>query len=88
MYHKSTKDTHSLVPFLSDAPVIDWREDFLLQHKFKIFNSWNGVCSKRYKLAVYYYELNGPYECLYELEKDPNELVNLSSNPEYANVHQ
>ncbi|MFB3826647.1 MAG: sulfatase [Bryobacteraceae bacterium] len=43
-----------------------------------------GVRTQRYKLIDYYHE--GAYRELFDLEKDPDELRNLSGNPGYAKV--
>lgn len=74
----------SLLPFVEGEPVKDWPTDIYCEHKFKIFNNWYGVRGERYKYAVYYDEKPAPYECLYDLKKDPDELVNLARNPEYS----
>lgn len=71
----------SLAPFVNGARVEEWREDIFCEHKFNHYPDWHCVRGKRFKYAVYY--KNGPYECLYDLEKDPEEYVNLASNPEH-----
>jgi len=76
----------SLLPLMQGSAPADWRNDIFTEHKFKAFNNWYAVRSERYKYATYYEEEGGPYECLYDLKKDPTELVNLASNPEYASV--
>lgn len=45
----------------------------------------DGVSDKRYKL-IHFYGKGGTYDELYDLEKDPDELVNVIENPEYAGV--
>jgi len=76
----------SLLPLIMGDRDQVWREDIFVEHSFKRFNNWNGVRGARYKYAVYPDEPEGPYECLYDLEKDPNELINLVDNPEYATI--
>ena len=76
----------SLVPLIEGESAPDWRTDIFVEHKFKSFNDWRGVRGERYKFAVYHEEKDGPYECLYDLEKDPDELVNLANNPEYKEL--
>jgi arylsulfatase A-like enzyme len=76
----------SLLPLMEGRTPADWREDTFCEHKFKRFNNWHAVRSERYKYAVYYEEPDGPYECLYDLKKDPAELTNLAANPEVSSV--
>jgi len=76
----------SLLPLLEGKTAVDWRKDTFTEHKFKHFNNWYAVRGERYKYASYYEEKGGPYECLYDLRKDPAELNNLVADPEYAAV--
>lgn len=75
----------SILPLL-DGKDVEWRQDIFTEHKFYHFNNWYAVRNERYKYASYYEEEGGTYECFYDLEKDPTELVNQASNPEYASV--
>ena len=77
---------HSLVPLVEGKTPADWRKDIFCEHSLKRFNDWHAVRSEQYKYAVYYEETDGPYECLYDLKKDPTELSNLAANPAYAGV--
>lgn len=76
----------SLVKLVNGENAAVWREDFYCEHKFHMYNDWYGVRGKKYKYAVYYNEPGGPYECLYDLEKDPEEFVNLANHPEKAHL--
>lgn len=76
----------SLDKLVSGESVTDWQQDVYCEHYFERYNNWRGLRTKKYKYAVYYDEPGEPYECLYDLEKDADEFVNLASNPEYAAV--
>ena len=74
----------SMVPLVNGEEVDDWREDILCEHHFKRYPNWYSVRNERFKYAVYYE--NGPLECLYDLQKDPDEFVNLAENPDYLSA--
>ena len=74
----------SLVPLLQGKRVKNWREDIVCEHSFSEFQNWYAVRSERYKYTTYYQAIGGPHECVYDLKKDPTELVNEIANPKYA----
>jgi arylsulfatase A-like enzyme len=75
----------SLVPLVKKSEK-EWRKDIYTEHKFKAYSNWRSVREQRFKYTSFYEEKEVPYECLYDLEKDPEEFVNLVDNPEYEPV--
>ena len=78
---------HSLKPMIDGhEPLEAWREDFFCEHSNPRYSmSWEGVRGERYKYARYT-DQDPDYEFLHDLEKDPDELVNLAENPEYGAI--
>jgi arylsulfatase A-like enzyme len=61
-----------------------WRKDFFCEHFNPRYSmSWEGVRGPRFKYARYV-DQKPAYEFLHDLKDDPDELVNLATNPEYA----
>jgi arylsulfatase A-like enzyme len=79
---------HSIVPILRGAPPADWRKTFYY-HFYEDKDAdhhvarHEGVTNGKLKL-IHFYTL-GEWE-LYDLEKDPHELVSVYGKPEYATV--
>ena len=71
----------SLVPLLR-GEAADWRKDFFYEHLFEreTIPKSEGVRTERYKY-VRYFERNPVYEQLFDLETDPNEVMNLVDDP-------
>ncbi len=79
----------SLVPLFKGRTPKDWRTSFYY-HYYEFPGGHSvarhyGVADKRYKL-IHYYQLN-EWE-LFDLEKDPDELMSEYDNPEYAGVRK
>lgn len=67
----------------------DWRNNFFCEHRMEHdkIPKYIGIRGERYVYAIYY-EQDPPYEFLHDLEKDPDQLENLVSFPEYEEVLQ
>ena len=74
----------SLVPLLRGEKVDDWRSSIYYHYyeypSVHMVPRQNGVRNERYKL-IQFYEF-GEWE-FYDLEKDPNEMINLYNDPDY-----
>ena len=79
----------SLMPVMkkNSSESLDWRKDIFCEHLMEneIIPKWEGVRTRRYKYARYF-EQDPAYEFLHDLKKDPTELKNLVSDPNYKNV--
>ena len=76
----------SLKDIIEKGSQRNWREDTFHEH-FAVrrrIPAFEGIRNDRYKYVRYIDE--GNREFLHDLEKDPDELVNLADDPEYATV--
>ncbi|MEM9158839.1 MAG: sulfatase-like hydrolase/transferase [Verrucomicrobiota bacterium] len=76
----------SLKPIVEKGIPKDWRaetfhEHFAVRHRIPAFE---GIRNEQYKYVRYIDDDN--YEFLHDLKNDPDELVNLAGNPEYASL--
>ncbi|MEO1615284.1 MAG: sulfatase-like hydrolase/transferase [Planctomycetota bacterium] len=76
-----------LTPVLESGkePVAEWREDSFHEH-FAVRNripAFEGIRGKRFKYARYF---DHDMEFLHDLQNDPDELVNLAEDSQYADV--
>ncbi|WP_442510223.1 sulfatase-like hydrolase/transferase [Novipirellula sp. SH528] len=75
---------HSLKPIVDSQKPADWRTESFHEH-FAVRNripAYEGIRNERYKYVRYFD--HGNHEFLHDLKNDPDELVNLASDPEHA----
>jgi len=74
----------SLLPIVEGCPTEGWQKDFFCEHgmDYPRLPKWRGVRGERYVYANYY-EQNPPQELLYDLQTDPDQVVNLSGDSRY-----
>lgn len=75
---------HSLKPIVEEETPADWRketfhEHFAVRHRIP---AYEGLRNDQFKYVRYFDHDN--YEFLHDLENDPDELVNLAGDPNYA----
>ena len=78
----------NLIPLLSSRTAAeDWRTDFFCEHLMQHADipKWEGVRGERYVYARYF-EQTPVYEFLHDLKTDPDQLVNLASQPEHKDI--
>ncbi|MEP4077387.1 sulfatase-like hydrolase/transferase [Haloferula sp.] len=76
---------HSLQPIVNGATPSDWRTETFHEH-FAVRNripAFEGIRNERFKYGRYF---DHDEEFLHDLQRDPDELVNLASDPEYSKV--
>lgn len=74
----------SLVPIVNGSTPEDWRTDSFHEH-FAVRNripAYEGIRTDRFKYARYFD--HGDHEFLHDLANDPDELVNVAGDPQYA----
>ena len=61
-----------------------WRKDVLIEHRMEHeqIPKYFGIRNQQYVYANYY-EQNPPYEYLHDLDKDPDQLLNLVGDQDY-----
>jgi len=78
----------SLIPLFQGNPPSDWRTAFYYHYYeypfFEHVRPHYGIVTDRYKLVHFYRDAN--YWELFDLEKDPNELLSVFGRPEYAGI--
>ena len=78
----------SLVPLLQGTTVADWRTDFLCEFLAvpRSIPRWEGVRDTDWTYARYYVDGANklPFEFLYDLKNDPDQLTNLALNEQNA----
>ena len=80
-------DGRSLVPLMENQSDIEWREDYFCEHApLAPLISWEGVRGQRYTYARYYDQDN--FEFLFDLENDPDQLMNLANDSSASQVLQ
>ena len=75
----------SLKPVVDSGKPADWRTDTFHEH-FAVrtrIPAYEGIRNDRFKYVRYF---DNDYEFLHDLQKDPDELVNLAKNPDYADT--
>lgn len=72
----------SLLPLVRNGKADSWRTDFFCEHLMHHVDipKWEGVRGQRYVYARYF-EQTPPFEFLYDLQTDPDQLTNLVANP-------
>lgn len=77
----------SLAPLLNNKRVPAWRNDFFCEHLMEHpdIPKWEGVRGERYVYARYF-EQEPAYEFLHDLKTDPDQLVNLASDPNSSDI--
>jgi arylsulfatase A-like enzyme len=78
----------SLIPLFQGKTPSDWRTAFYYHYYeypfFEHVHPHYGIVTDQYKLVHFYRDAN--YWELFDLAKDPNELLSVYGNPEYAGV--
>lgn len=76
---------YSFLPILLGESPENWRKSFYYRYYRSHFNTpaHFGIRSDRYKLICF--DTMGEWE-LYDLKTDPEEMIDLSDNPEYARI--
>jgi arylsulfatase A-like enzyme len=74
----------SLVPLVSGTAETDWRSDTFHEHLAVRSRqaAFEGIREGRFKY-VRYFDETPAYEFLHDLKNDPDELVNLASDPKF-----
>lgn len=78
---------YSLLPLVQGRNTPDWRDDFFCEHLMdhEDIPKWEGIRDKRYVYARYF-EQDPVYEFLHDLKTDPDQLVNVISDPDYKDI--
>ena len=77
----------SLVPLFEDDPAPGWRTEFFCEHLFERSDIPRSEgCRTEHTKYLRYFEQDPVYEELYDLRTDPDESVNLATDPRHAQL--